>query len=813
MDTQEKFGNYLVLKQLGSGGMGEIYLGFDAGIKRQVAIKTIRLDHLESAVAREEFRRRFLREAQICGNLNHPNIVTIYEMGEDGDRLFIAMEYVEGESLVRKLEGGRTLTLEFVISTISQLCHALSYAHEQGVVHRDIKPGNIMVTPENQIKILDFGIALIVSGNETAMTFSEMFLGTPGYSSPEQDRHASVDSRSDIYSMGILLHEMITGRKPQLAPDTENLFFDASPASEPAPVEKNHASPMLYRTFAKALHPDPARRYRRVEDFSERLIRVLELPDQSPSDFIFTVDDDTWNDDALFDDGESWETQTSGKKQVLMRSMGVLMLCATIVAWIIFPKAERVETSALDVPSETGSSTSSTPGDPGEHRATNASKQPKSEEPSSGGETGGGPGIGLSISPGGGNDENADSSGGTSNTVVGRDLIINPNGGSGAAPGNSPGTPSGLFVAEEDAVIGGSGTSSGPSDPSEPDTLDKADDHVEQEDENETMRKEIERLRGMVAAHLETDIDAAISYQKKIVDFNPENESEKKVLFDLIVSTLPEEYGPEDLTDLLARFPEMSGPLIEESKRRDYTRRLLPAHGYLFDFLLLTSQESSISGRRGKLSGVQFWINQRHARVFGSLEFFYTPGMPAYDRCFYLQEPETFTIDHGYSQKPVAEKRFAHNQLIRKERAPTQAGSTFFVFFHDGSRLMERRFESAVAYAPVTVQEVSIRMGQGIRAYLIPENGLPLAAYDETYNRKFKGKREGRNLVSGGYPHRLVHGVWHLIVRARTSDGYHIRWAPLAIDEATQSLALSLDAVTIGDARVELQPIEAFFNP
>ena len=207
------FGPYSIEKQLGSGGMGVVYLAQDLRLGRRVALKL-----LDSTLAADgKSRERFLREARLASALDHPNICTIHDVGEAEGRPFIAMQYVAGKTL-RRLIDGRPLPLDSLLSISHQIADALSAAHERGIVHRDIKSGNILVTPQGQIKVLDFGLARLAERpNEESdqnLTMTGQVMGTPASMSPEQARGERVDHRSDIFSFGCVLYEMATGQIP-----------------------------------------------------------------------------------------------------------------------------------------------------------------------------------------------------------------------------------------------------------------------------------------------------------------------------------------------------------------------------------------------------------------------------------------------------------------------------------------------------------------------------------------------------------------------------------------------------------------------
>jgi Serine/threonine protein kinase len=219
----KRFGRYEVIRELGKGAMGVVYLGRDPVIGRLVALKTIRAVS-EDDVEQKEFQERFLREAQAAGILSHPNIVTVHDVGEDSatSTSFIAMEYVEGKNLKQLVTEKTTFGFERIAEIIGQVAEALDYAHRRGIVHRDVKPANIIITPEGQVKITDFGIAKIEKSN---LTTTGQFLGTPNYMSPEQVTGDAVDGRSDLFSLGVVLYELLTRKKPFTAENLTSISY------------------------------------------------------------------------------------------------------------------------------------------------------------------------------------------------------------------------------------------------------------------------------------------------------------------------------------------------------------------------------------------------------------------------------------------------------------------------------------------------------------------------------------------------------------------------------------------------------------
>jgi serine/threonine protein kinase len=208
----KSIGPYRIEAELGSGGTGDVYLAHDSRLGRKVAVKL--LD--PSMLGNSQSRLRFLREARLASILDHPNICTIYEVGESTGHLFIAMQYVEGQTLKRVINE-RPLTMDSLLSICLQVADALAAAHSRGIIHRDIKTGNIIITPQGQAKVLDFGLAKLLvpeEGRDVDLTKTGMVMGTPSSMSPEQVRGERADHRSDIFSFGVVMYEMATGRMP-----------------------------------------------------------------------------------------------------------------------------------------------------------------------------------------------------------------------------------------------------------------------------------------------------------------------------------------------------------------------------------------------------------------------------------------------------------------------------------------------------------------------------------------------------------------------------------------------------------------------
>ncbi len=263
------FGRYQVLEPLGRGSMGTVYKGNDPAIDRLVALKTIRLDTIADPTELSELKERLTREAKAAGNLSHPNIVTIYDVGLQGNLQYIAMEYIEGYTLEAVLKRNLQLNYRILASVIIQTCSALEYAHKMGIVHRDIKPANVMVMDGFKVKVMDFGIAHFES---SSMTQTGVAMGTPNYISPEQLKGKEVSASSDIFSLGVVLYEMLTHRRPFTGENISALVYKIL-NEEPVPASTidPKVPPLFDMILRKALAKDPQERYRSAREFAAAL--------------------------------------------------------------------------------------------------------------------------------------------------------------------------------------------------------------------------------------------------------------------------------------------------------------------------------------------------------------------------------------------------------------------------------------------------------------------------------------------------------------------------------------------------------------
>ena len=267
----QTIGRYQVQDSIGYGAMGAVYKAFDPLIKRTLAIKTIRLDIPRQSPQYKSFIERFYHEARISGTLSHPNIVTLFDIGEEGGVPYLAMEFVEGETLSSILERGVRFPPEKVIGLISQIASAVDYAHSKGVIHRDIKPSNLILYEAERVKVTDFGIAKLV---DAEITHSGTLLGTPSYMSPEQAMGDKLDGRSDIFSLGVCAFEMLSGEQPFPGTNVTSILYKLVHVDpiEPANLEMNGLVPQKWHeVFGKVLAKRPDDRYQTATDFVQDL--------------------------------------------------------------------------------------------------------------------------------------------------------------------------------------------------------------------------------------------------------------------------------------------------------------------------------------------------------------------------------------------------------------------------------------------------------------------------------------------------------------------------------------------------------------
>jgi len=264
IESIKNLGRYQVVDVVGKGAMGTVFKGVDPAINRPVALKTIRLDFVSDESETEELRDRLMREARAAGKLSHPNLVTIYDIGSENNLHYIAMEYLEGQTLENLIKRKVQFSYKIIANIISQICLGLQYAHDQGIVHRDIKPANIMVLPDYSVKVMDFGIARVDS---SSMTRTGIAMGTPNYIAPELLQGQPVDRRCDIFSLGVVIYELLTGVRPFRGENLTSLIYTIINEKPKDPSQINDNIPLLFDHITmKALSKDPKERFQKASD-------------------------------------------------------------------------------------------------------------------------------------------------------------------------------------------------------------------------------------------------------------------------------------------------------------------------------------------------------------------------------------------------------------------------------------------------------------------------------------------------------------------------------------------------------------------
>ncbi|MHC0037213.1 Stk1 family PASTA domain-containing Ser/Thr kinase [Pseudoneobacillus sp. C159] len=280
-------GRYKIIDMIGGGGMANVYLVHDMILDRDAALKMLRMDFAND----EEFIRRFHREAQSATSLAHPNIVNIYDVGEEDGLYYIVMEFVDGQTLKQYIQQNAPLRVDEALEIMKQLTSAISHAHQNHIVHRDIKPHNILVDKKGNVKITDFGIAMALSA--TSITQTNSVLGSVHYLSPEQARGGSANKKSDIYSLGIVLFELLTGRLPFSGESAVSIALKHLQSETPSPKRWNPTIPQSVENIVlKATAKDPFHRYNSVEEMEEDLFTALDPERMNEPKFTIPLDDE-----------------------------------------------------------------------------------------------------------------------------------------------------------------------------------------------------------------------------------------------------------------------------------------------------------------------------------------------------------------------------------------------------------------------------------------------------------------------------------------------------------------------------------------
>ncbi len=279
LEIKPTVGRYEIVREIGQGAMGVVYEAKDPKINRRVAIKTIRFsDEFEEAKV-QEVKNRFFREAEIAGKLSHPSIVAIFDVGDDYDLTYLAMEFLEGKDLREYCKRGHLRPLRKVLYTISEVALALDHAHSKGVIHRDIKPGNIMLLKTGRVKVTDFGIAKAIS---TSSTKSGVVLGTPNYMSPEQINGHDIDGRSDLFSLGVVMFEMLTGQVPFHGKNITNLLYQITQERHASVRAINPKIPKVCeQVINKALEKNPLGRFQTGTEMAMYLKAIIKKIDEA----------------------------------------------------------------------------------------------------------------------------------------------------------------------------------------------------------------------------------------------------------------------------------------------------------------------------------------------------------------------------------------------------------------------------------------------------------------------------------------------------------------------------------------------------
>lgn len=309
-------GRYEILEELGRGDMGIVYKAHDPLIDRFVAIKTIDLQKLNEQ-EKEEYKARFYQEAKAAGRLNHPNIITIHDLGRKGDIAYIAMELMEGPELQNIVAENQSLTVGEKLDIAFQVAEGLAYAHEHGVVHRDIKPSNIMVLRGRHVKIADFGIARMESSLWRTQTGK--VIGSPLYMSPEQIQSNSITTRSDIFSLGVVLYKLFTGKLPFNGDNVNALWYQIINEEPAKPSSLNpEITDMLDQIIAKCLAKKPEDRYRNAHELAGDLHSCRRL--------LSVANANTDQRNHYFEDGRTTDVRKITQAQLI----GIIVLTALL---------------------------------------------------------------------------------------------------------------------------------------------------------------------------------------------------------------------------------------------------------------------------------------------------------------------------------------------------------------------------------------------------------------------------------------------------------------------------------------------------
>lgn len=310
-----KYGRYKIVERLGKGSMGEVFLAHDPHIDRKVALKVLHQKHIAS----KQITKRFIKEAKAIGRLTHPSIVSVYDVGQDHGTIYIAMEYLEGETLNKVIQA-KKYDLNTIASIGIQVANALHYAHQKGIVHRDIKPSNLIITDDFKVKLTDFGIAHFDDSSFTLQTRSGDILGTPAYMSPEQIAGQAADKRSDLYSLGVILYELIVGQRPFREKNITALFKAITQNKVLPPKKANPSLPKAINALVvKCLEKNPDRRYQSGSELTRDLSAFLTGKGSDPQ-------------------------MLKGTRKYMRFGWMALLLVATVFSWQFFHHSDTEKT-------------------------------------------------------------------------------------------------------------------------------------------------------------------------------------------------------------------------------------------------------------------------------------------------------------------------------------------------------------------------------------------------------------------------------------------------------------------------------------
>src|SRR3954467_14051347 len=335
-------GKYHILELVGEGAMGVVYRATDSVLDRTVAIKVMN----ESIARKEDLRKRFLHEAQAAASLQHPNVVSIYDMGEGEGHMFIAMEFVDGVDLEKLLETNQPLSLQAKLDIIIDVLTGLTFAHKRGIVHRDIKPANIRVTEDGRAKIMDFGVAHLAS---SSMTRTGSFLGTPSFMAPEQITEGKTPPATDIFAVGGVLFQLLTLMKPFDGPTLQNLFFKIITEKQKRVSEVMPGlPPALDRIVEKAMAKEPADRYASALEMANELsaVRAKLSGPAYPESVSLTASVSSAIEMAR-------KKSRNRSRTFAFAGGGALAAAIILVAWSELVKARAPETAAAQTPAVT----------------------------------------------------------------------------------------------------------------------------------------------------------------------------------------------------------------------------------------------------------------------------------------------------------------------------------------------------------------------------------------------------------------------------------------------------------------------------